>query len=275
MPELPEVETVIRGLVDDGLIGRRVVQARVGWARAVATPSASRFPSLVKGRRFKEARRRGKLLVFPLSGGYTLLIHLRMTGRIILAPPTHEDPPHMRIRLGLDDGRVFCFCDPRKFGRTWLTREPETVLGTLGPEPLDIKPAVFAERLLSRSRQLKPLMLDQTFIAGLGNIYTDEALWEARLHPLRSSDSLSEDEARCLCKAIKKVVRRGIRNLGTTLGGGITNFQLPDGRKGENREKLAAYRRTGQPCLRCGQNIERLVVGQRSTHICPKCQPLK
>lgn len=163
------------------------------------------------------------------------------------------------------------FHDTRKFGRWRLTQDPETVLSKLGPEPLE-PVRDFHKRLHAKSRILKPLLLDQTFIAGLGNIYVDEALWEAKIHPQRKSDSLTKSESASLMNAIRKVLKKGIRNLGTSLGHGKANFQLPDGESGRNREALNVFRQTGLPCPRCGTNIERIKVGQRSTHICAVCQ---
>jgi formamidopyrimidine-DNA glycosylase len=177
------------------------------------------------------------------------------------------------VVLTLADGRELRFTDPRKFGRMWLVPDPSAVLGKLGPEPLEISAAEFSARLGARRRRLKPLLLDQAFLAGIGNIYADEALWTARLHPRRGSDSLRPAERARLRHAIQTVLRRGIRNLGTTLGGGGTHFVLPRGERGRNQEKLNVYGQTGLPCPRCGTKIRRIVVGQRSTHLCPRCQP--
>lgn len=276
MPELPEVETVVCDLRAAGLVGARITGARVFWPRSIAVPAPDRFSAAIRGLNILGLSRRGKFIQIELAHEYVLLAHLRMTGRLHLA--AHDDlappPPHARVLLWLDDGRALVFSDPRKFGRLWLTSSPANVLGDLGPEPLSTPPDAFTNRLASRSRALKPLLLDQSFLAGIGNIYADETLWTARLHPLRRSDSLSPAEARTLFRAIQTVLRRGIRNLGTSLGSGKTNFHLPRGEPGRNREHLRAYGQTGRPCPRCRRPIVRLLVAQRATHICPACQHL-
>lgn len=209
-----------------------------------------------------------------LSKGFTLLVHLRMSGRLHVAGPSAKPSrrTHERVIFFLSDGRELRFSDTRKFGRVWLVQHPSAVLGKLGPEPLTLSAADFTALVSARSRLLKPLLLDQSLVAGIGNIYSDEALWTARLHPKRKSDSLSATEAARLLRAIKQVLRRGIRNLGTTLGAGKTHFALPRGGSGRNQEQLSAYGQTGEPCPRCGAKILRIIVGQRSTHLCPVCQ---
>ena len=274
MPELPEVETVVRDLRASDLVGLRVVNARVLWKRSIATPTWFRFTTEIQGREILDLSRRGKFIVARLSEGFTLLIHLRMSGRLHVAGPSAESSrrTHERVVFSLSDGRELRFSDPRKFGRLWLARDSGGVLEKLGPEPFALTAAEFSALVSARSRLLKPLLLDQTLIAGIGNIYSDEALWEARLHPRRKSDSLAVQEAATLLRAIQRVLRRGIRNLGTTLGAGKTHFVLPRGERGRNQEELNAYGRTGAPCPRCGTPIRRILVGQRSTHFCPTCQ---
>jgi formamidopyrimidine-DNA glycosylase len=178
------------------------------------------------------------------------------------------------VILQIDGKEELRFQDTRKFGRITLTSRPETILGKLGPEPLGRSFTVeqFRELLCHRKRAVKPLLLDQTFVAGLGNIYVDEALWKAGIHPLRVSSSLSPKEAADLHRAVRYVLRKGLRNLGTTLGRGQTNFYSLSGRRGRNAEKLFVFRRTGEACPRCGAPIERIKVAQRSTHVCPRCQ---
>ena len=275
MPELPEVETVVRDLKAAGLVGLRVVDARVLWKRSVAAPSGSRFTAGIQGLEIQDLSRRGKFIVARLSKGFTLLVHLRMSGRLHVAGPSTKTSrrTHARVVFSLSDGRELRFSDPRKFGRLWLVRDPGVVLGKLGPEPFAMPAARFSALVSARSRLLKPLLLDQTLIAGIGNIYSDEVLWEAQLHPRRKSDSLSARETATLLRAIQRVLRRGIRNLGTTLGAGKTHFVLPRGGSGRNQEHLSAYGQTGEPCPRCGAEIQRILVGQRSTHLCPACQP--
>ena len=275
MPELPEVETVVRELRAGGLIGRVITQARVFWPPLIAPLTPAEFAARLKGQRVQSIHRRAKYIVLTLAGGDTLLIHLRMTGQLNLARPRVAREPHQHIVLRLDDGRDLRYRDTRKFGRWLLTRAPEEVLGRLGPEPLSthFDQEIFIRQLRARRRQLKPLLLDQTFLAGIGNIYADEALWAARLHPGRVAATLSATEARRLHVVIRSVLRRGIRNKGTTLGDAQSNFQRPGGKRGRNQAGLNVFRRTGMPCLRCGKPIRRMIISQRSTHLCPNCQP--
>jgi formamidopyrimidine-DNA glycosylase len=276
MPELPEVETIARDLNTAGLIGNRLTGARVYWGRTIAEPSAAEFCRLIRTQQIAAIGRRGKFLVIDLAGGWRLLMHLRMSGRLHLVPSGTKRLAHEHVTLALDDGRELRFHDTRKFGRVYLVPDAGEILESLGPEPL--APSFTVARLFKmmrdRSRQVKPLLLDQRFVAGLGNIYTDEALWEAKIHPCRLSDSLSPNEAMALHAGIRKVLRRGLKNLGTSLGTGKANFYSVGRRRGRNRDELKVFRRTGEPCPRCRTLIERLVVGQRSTHICPNCQKM-
>jgi formamidopyrimidine-DNA glycosylase len=274
MPELPEVETVARELRAAGVVGRRIVHSRVFWPRTVAEPSARAFVRGVKGQRIASLDRRGKYLVIHLAGGSHVLVHLRMTGQLCFATGDAPRGKHEHLTLGLDDGRELRFRDTRKFGRWYLLADAETKLGALGPEPLSPKLTgrAFGRRLAARKAMLKPLLLDQAFLAGLGNIYVDEALWDAGLHPRRKSDSLREEQRRRLYRSIRKVLRRGIESMGTTLGPGLTNFRTLEGGYGNNKDNLSVFRKAGQPCPRCGTAIRRMVVAQRGTHICPRCQ---
>jgi formamidopyrimidine-DNA glycosylase len=274
MPELPEVETVVRGLRREGLVGRRIAEARVHWPRSVATPSAEEFQRRLRGRRITAIARRAKYILLTLAPGSSVIIHLRMTGRMLVTPPDAPRHPHQHVVLRLDDGREVRFQDTRKFGRWYVVSDPAAILGKLGPEPLApaFTPPVLRALLRRHARMLKPLLLDQRVLAGLGNIYVDEALWAAGLHPRRRSDTVSAAQAARLHAAIRTVLLRGIRAKGTTLGKGSTNFYSVAGRRGRNQDGLMVFRRTGEACLRCGTVIRRLVVGQRSTHICPRCQ---
>ena len=275
MPELPEVEVVARDLRAGGVVGALIRGVRVLWPRTVATPSPERFCQELTGRRIREVGRRGKFLVLPLDDGRTLLVHLRMTGHLVLVGAGSTPHRHERLRLELEGRRHLAFLDQRKFGRWYLLDDPHILLGRLGPEPFssELTPERFARRLRARRRQLKPLLLDQRFLAGLGNIYADEALWEAQLHPCRRAHTLDDEEADRLLAAIRRVLERGIHNAGTTLGRGEANFYSVSGRRGRNRDALRVFRRTGEPCPRCDTPVKRLVVGGRGTHICPRCQP--
>ncbi len=270
MPELPEVENVARMLQPE-VVGRRVEQTRVLWPRSVAHPSPEDFCQGVGEREFTSVGRRGKVLILGLSGGRWLLVHLRMSGRLLLAAREEPDPVHLRAAFRLDDGRELRFVDPRKFGRLWLVEDPAEVLGDLGPEPLDATFPVeaFQARLQSRRRaRIKPLLLDQRFLAGVGNIYADEALFLAGIHPCRAAGSLTGEEVARLHRALQEVLRAAIVDGGTTLSA----YRRPDGSPGEHQGFLLVFRRAGEPCPRCGTPVVRAVVGGRGTYFCPCCQ---
>jgi len=274
MPELPEVQTVVDDLITAGVPGSVITGARVFWKKTIGTHSTADFCRLIRNRSISEISRRGKYIIFQLQPKMALLFHLRMTGRFVLAPAGSKRSRHDHLILRLDTGQQLRFHDTRKFGRVFLVPESRSITGRLGPEPLaaSFSAKKLAARLSSRRRQLKPLLLDQTFLAGLGNIYVDEALWEARLHPLSNSAALSANQAQNLHRAIRKVLKQGLKNSGTTLGDGQANFYSLERKTGRNRSCLNVFRRTGQACPRCSHSIERLVVGQRSTHICSCCQ---
>ena len=273
MPELPEVQTVVDDLVEAQIKGCVILKAQVKWPRSIHKLSPQTFKRCIRNRTVRNISRRGKFIVFMLDKGF-LLIHLRMSGQLLLSDSRQPLQKHEHIILDLNDGRQLRFKDTRKFGRMYLVDEVNEITGGLGPEPLDksLTHKSFKTMLLRYRRMLKPLLLDQSFIAGLGNIYVDEALWEARLHPERNTESLTDMEINCLHKAIPKVLQRGLKNLGTTLGSGAANFYSVSKRKGRNRDQLKVFRRTDLPCPRCKTSIQRIIVGQRSTHICPKCQ---
>lgn len=265
MPELPEVETIARRLRPD-LIGKTILSADLRWARTLALPSPKRFKKLIQGQKILDVGRRAKYFILQLSD-FKLLIHLRMSGDLLIKDSGGRPEPHDRLIIKLSGDRSLVFNDTRKFGRVWLTATPDEVLGKLGPEPLD---AEFTTQWLhaalhNRRRQLKPLLLDQTFVAGLGNIYSDEALHMAKLHPLAASDSVTAKQAEALHEAIHSVLNEGIRRNGASFDwvyrGGEFNFRV--------------YGRTGEKCPVCRTVIQHIVVGQRSTHYCPKCQRLR
>lgn len=276
MPELPEVQTVVDSLKNLNLKGRRVMGARVYWPKTIAGMAPATFKKKIKGRSIREISRRGKFIVVSLSRDLSLLIHLRMTGRLKWAAANIKRNPHEHVILLFGNKMALRYQDTRKFGRFYLTSDPQEILGKLGPEPLSdhFTADRFHAMLQARQRLLKPLLLDQAFIAGLGNIYVDEALWKAGVHPLRVSSSLSKKEVAALHHAIPMVLQKGLANLGTTLGNGAGNFYSVAGRKGRNADELFVFRRTGEGCTKCRTPIQRIVVGQRSTHICPHCQRL-
>jgi formamidopyrimidine-DNA glycosylase len=275
MPELPEVETVVRGLRPH-LLSRAFVSVRVLWERTVDRPDVPAFCAALTGARVADVGRRGKFITMRLSTAQTLLTHLRMTGKLlILAPDANpDDDSHARAHFRLDDGRWLLFSDTRKFGRMYLLDDPLEVLGGLGPEPLadDFTPTRLAEMLAGRRGRVKPLLLNQGFIAGLGNIYTDEALWRARVHPLRSAGTLMPDEIARLHAGIVSVLWEAIEGRGTSLRD--QQYVQPDGSAGAHQDSLAVYGGRGRDCPRCGATVERLVAGGRGTYFCPRCQVL-
>lgn len=268
MPELPEVETVVQELTASKLIGQTITQVEVLWPRTVS-PSAVEFTQKLLGLTIQSIKRRGKYIIFALSDHFFLYVHLRMTGRFSFTPPAHA-----RLILHLSDQRALYYNDPRKFGRWTLLQDTTVFDQKLGLEPLEpsFTQEALKDILFSRSRQMKPLLLDQKIIAGLGNIYVDEALWFAKIHPQRLSNSLTVKEMKELYEGIQHVLLRGLGAKGTTLGKGKSNFYRVDGSQGSHQDILYAFRRTGLACPRCKTPIERMVVGQRSTHFCPKCQ---
>lgn len=274
MPELPEVQTVVNDLKSAGLINAAIIDAQVFWPRSISKLSPAAFRRRLKQKTLTDIRRRGKYIVIHLSGNNHLLIHLRMTGRLHLVAADQPRSKHEHVILKFKNQPQLRFHDTRKFGRFYLVDDTETILGHLGPEPLapDFTVKYLAARMDTRRRLLKPLLLDQAFIAGLGNIYADEALWDAKIHPRRIANTLTKTEISALHGAIVKVLKRGLRNLGTTLGSGKPNFYSIAKNKGRNRDQLMVFRRTGFPCPRCDSIVERIIVGQRSTHFCPKCQ---
>ena len=275
MPELPEVETVAR-LVRPGLVARTVVGARVLWERSLGNDTTAAFRQRAEGLRIDSVGRRGKHVVMHTSrddrpdGAF--VVHLRMTGRLHVEEASTPDGPYLRVALKLDDGNELRFIDVRKFGRFVHVRDVDAFLSHLGPEPLedDFTPDAFARALRSRRRALKPLLLDQEFVAGLGNIYVDESLHIAGLHPLRRSDRVPAQKARALHAAIRDVLTEAIRREGSSFD---TFYRTPEGNPGSYQDQFRVYGRDGKPCRTCGRSLTRIVVGQRGTHLCTRCQP--
>jgi formamidopyrimidine-DNA glycosylase len=282
MPELPEVETVARDL-RPRLVGATIVGARVLWSRTVRTHEPLAFGEAVAGREVLAVGRRAKQVVIDLSGDAALTIHLKMTGQLFVVAAEAPEDPYVRLVLELADGRELRFRDIRKFGRVGLygrdplTRELVAELGgvavfaAIGPEPLEDAFTVreFRRRSRRRKGRLKSLLLDQSFLAGVGNIYADEALWRSRLHPLRTVGTLRPADERHLYDAIRTVLAEAVDRRGSS----IDDYTAPDG-DGSMQERLDVYQRTGEPCPRCGRPIKRIVVGARSTHFCSWCQRL-
>ncbi len=276
MPELPEVETYVRDLAPL-LRGRQVRAASVTWSRIIAIPDVENFVTQIAGQRFVEFGRRGKYMLLGLESGMTLIVHLRMTGHLITVAGDTPIDSHTHVVMRLDDGQQLIFQDSRKFGRLWLVTDPAPVLAHLGPEPFaaDFTPAYLAARLHGRAASIKALLLDQGLVAGVGNIYADEALFRAGIHPRRPAGSLDAAEVAALHAAVQAVLMQGIAKAGSSLGGSsLQNYSRPGGAPGGFQEEFAVFRRTGQPCPQCGAPITRIVVAQRGTHFCSHCQPL-
>ncbi len=281
MPELPEVETIVKALrhpadwpfqpegglaAQPGVIGRRIAGAAVLWNRTIAVPGVDDFAAQVRGLTVSGVKRRGKFILVNLAPK-TLLIHLRMSGDLRVEEMGQPVQTHDRLLLNFEDGARLVFSDTRKFGRVWLVDDPDTVVCRLGPDPFDedLTPQSFHASLHKRHRRIKPLLLDQNFIAGIGNIYSDEALFRAKIHPLSFSDELAPSQTGQLLQAIRDVLLEGIERNGASIDWVY--------RGGSFQNHFKVYQRTGLACEVCGTPIERIVLGQRSTHFCPKCQP--
>lgn len=264
MPELPEVETTVR-LFRDGLTGRRIVDFRSLWPRQV-TPAAKTATRELRGKTIERVWRRAKFIVCDLAPRGHLLIHLRMSGRLEWMDGRTSAPPHTRAVFSLEDNRALLFVDARKFGRIIVSNDLERVTRNLGVEPLsrEFTAARLTELLSRRARRLKPFLLDQSVIAGLGNIYTDEALFEARLHPLSRADRLDKEHVSALHGAIRSVLREGIRRHGASI-----DWIYPGG---EMQDHFRVYGRGGEACHACNTAIQSTRVGQRGTSFCPSCQ---
>lgn len=274
MPELPEVETVRRAL-ESVLEGRRFDRVRIDDARLVRPFEPAEVAAELEGERVEGVGRRGKYLIVRFESGRVLLIHLRMTGSLLHAPGgSLPDDPHRRAVVNLDDGSDVAYRDVRRFG-TWLLLEPgeaEPYLAArVGDEPLEalFTAARLGERLANRRGALKAALLDQRTLAGLGNIYVDEALWRARLNPLRTAGSLERPELQRLQRAIRAALEHGLARQGSTL----RDYRLPDGSAGSAQDEFRVYGRGGEPCDRCGTPISRIRIAGRSSWFCPECQP--
>ena len=265
MPELPEVETIVRRLRQP-LIGRSFTGASVLWPPMVR-PAGVQLNDRLPGQRIETIQRRAKYLVFALSEGESLVIHLKMSGDLRVCDAAEALDRHDRVVFDLDDGNQLRFNDMRKFGRVYLLADAGAILSQLGPEPLGawFGESDFVALFERRSGPIKPLLMDQTFIAGIGNIYADEALYQAGIRPLRAADTLSETEKRRLYHAVRQVLSTAIEHQGSTLRDATY-------REGRYQDRFCVYGQHGRPCARCGSIIERVRVGQRYAHFCLACQ---
>lgn len=271
MPELPEVESVVRTLRDGNpsLVGARIHSVEAVWPGVLSQHPGTAGLARLEGCCFASIGRLGKYLIFALDGPgkqpLFLVVHLRMTGRLHLVPDSAAIERHTRLALLLDHGLALRFDDPRKFGRVWLTDDPDTVTGGTGPDALTIGPEEFAARMARHRRQLKPLLLDQSFIAGIGNIYADESLYRAGIHPLTNSADLQPDETRRLYAALISVLGEAVEAGGANIDGVFKAGSFI----------VEVYGREGAPCRTCGTPISKIRVGQRGTHYCGQCQALR
>lgn len=276
MPELPEVETIVRELAESDLIGKKITACTVSWHRSVEGLTPGAFCQRIIGQKIHEIVRKGKHIVLTLDHDL-LIIHLRMTGKFCFQTAVDPVLKHERIRLQFDDKKLLIFEDQRKFGKWKLVEKEKIKWDKVGLEPLspDYTLEAFRKLILKRRTPAKAFLLNQAFLAGLGNIYVDEALWESKIHPRRSLLSLNDQEILRLFEAIPKVLEKGILHQGTTLGSSRANYFSVSGRRGGNQYQLNVFRREGQPCLRCGNEIIKIRVAQRGTHVCPHCQKIE
>lgn len=272
MPELPEVETIARDLARQIVPHRITCIERLQWDRMIETPTPQEFCQLLPNQTIQTVRRRAKWLLLDLDPPWTLALHLRMSGRIWVAKPDDIPDTHTHLILQLDSQQRLFFHDVRKFGRVrLLDHNGLAALNTAyGPEPLadTFTPAVLATTLARSARRLKPLLLDQSRVAGLGNIYVDESLWHAHLHPARPATSLTSDDIDRLYLAIRTVLTDAIAHQGSTLRDYRTGYNTV----GTYQHVFTVYQREGLPCFRCGTPIERHLIAQRGTRLCPHCQ---
>jgi formamidopyrimidine-DNA glycosylase len=275
MPELPEVETIRRDLLPH-VVGRTIAGVRVaqGASRVIRNADPIAFARRLADRRIDDLTRRGKYLLFRLDGGRApvcLAVHLRMTGSLLYRRSGDPADGYVRAVITLDDGCELRYADLRKLGQMWVVDSPEEAVGALGPEPLDaaFTAGKLGETLSHRRAPIKAVLLDQRAIAGLGNIYADEALFAARIHPLRLADTLTDEEVKRLHRAIRRVLNDALGNRGSS----FRDYVDAAGREGTHQLRVKVFRRTGQPCYVCRTEIARIKVGGRSTHFCPRCQP--
>jgi formamidopyrimidine-DNA glycosylase len=273
VPELPEVETVRRGLAPV-LEGRSFASVEIADVRLTRPFDPMEVAAELEGEHVARVDRRGKYLIVRFESGRALLVHLRMTGAFLVG--SHADDPHRRAVVRLDDGTAIAYRDVRRFG-TWLLLEPDEVEAYLdskvGREPLDdgYRAKHLAERLHGRRAPVKAAILDQRTVAGVGNIYADEALWRARVHPLTPAAALEPEEVAAVYRGIRAALRAGIKRQGSTL----RDYRLPDGGAGGAQHEFKVYGRGGEPCDRCGTPIDKIRVAGRGTWYCPACQPYR
>ena len=271
MPELPEVETVVRGLREP-LTGHVIQGMWHDWARTIHSPPPAEFAARATGQQVRGVQRRGKYILIELDHD-VLMVHLKMSGRLYVVDKDARRGADrwVHVRFDLDGGKQLRFSDTRKFGRVYLTDDTAKLLGHLGPEPLNktFTPALLAEGLHRRKGMMKPLLLNQSFVAGIGNIYADEALFLAGIHPTARAHQLTAADIESLHSSIVDSLRAGIKHEGAS----IHWYRKADGGRGFSQRYFYVYGRESQPCKRCGGIIDKIRIAQRGTHYCPNCQP--
>ena len=269
MPELPEVETIKNELAP-WVEGQSFTKVTVSDAKLVCGCSTKEVQRALSGQKLESLERRGKYLIFHLSNGRSLIIHLRMTGSLLLNPKGVDR--YTRAVFHLSNGHCFVFSDRRRLGKIWLADDADTVVCKLGPEPLDkgFTPAILRQRLSRHHIPIKAALLDQSIVAGIGNMYADEALFAARIHPLRKADELSAKQVQTLHNSIRRVLEAAIGSKGAS----VDTYVRPDGEMGTAHFDFKVAHRGGELCPVCGGTIERCVVQNRGSYFCPRCQPL-
>ncbi len=272
MPELPEVET-IKNELSPYIVGHQITGVSLLWEGIVKEPLVEEFRSGITGQKITGITRRGKYLIVSLSRGDLLIIHLKMTGSLLIGQGSSEPPKFTRAIIHLDKDTDIFFRDPRKFGMMRLVKDKNSIIGKLGPEPLasDFTPQVLAHRLAKRTTPIKALLCDQGFVAGIGNMYADEALFAAKIYPLRAGKSLSQEEIEHLHAAIQRILWSAIGNKGAS----VDTYIRPDGTLGRAQLEFKVAHGRGKTCPICKTPIERIVVRNRGTYFCPQCQPEK
>jgi formamidopyrimidine-DNA glycosylase len=270
VPELPEVETIKRELTPH-VIGRTITSVDIEWNGMIREITSERFIKRMVGKTITSLTRRGKYLVFRLDQNSTMLVHLKMSGSFIVVSDFKTAPRFVRAKFSFDDGNWLIFTDPRKFGRFHLTEHPEVVLEQLGIEPLETNftPLKLTQILDKKTMPIKPLLLDQAKIAGIGNMYADEALYRAGIHPLKQAGLLSKVEITRLHRSIKEVLISAIDNHGAS----VANYRRPGGETGEAHFNFQVAHRRGEVCRKCATKLERQVIRGRGSYYCPICQP--
>jgi formamidopyrimidine-DNA glycosylase len=276
MPELPEVETVRRDL-ESRIIGRTITACSVSEnaPRLVQLVTREEFCWQLTGRRVAGLRRRGKYLIIDLDDERAWVLHRGMSGNVLYRDAGAPPDPWVRATFVLDSGHELRWADLRKFGKMWIVEDATMVVETLGPEPLEAEftPEVLRQRAGKRNAPIKSVLLDQTVVAGIGNLYSDEALHFAKIHPLRPASRLKRDDWARLHAGIVDALHMGINARGSSLGTTLRDHVNVDGDPGTNQDTVRAYGRDGEPCFNCGTLMRRIIVGGRSSVFCPKCQP--